>query len=165
MENKVVLYNSNDIKIGETYVRRAKQLVSRQRANWIDENQTAIRFYPEMENMDGTVADTIALPDVQTNQLCFAPFEGGYYYPAVTGEVFIDRVKVVFLDGYESYVPKEQVMELQEAFNSMEFQGKWKNGWFYFKGILSSHQPLIMCYDDGDVEHINLNQLRGVIPK
>jgi len=52
MEGKVILYDSNDIKIGETFTRRARQLVKQQRASWTDETQSAIRFAPGMEKMD-----------------------------------------------------------------------------------------------------------------
>jgi len=52
MEGKILLYDSNDNKIGETFVRRARQLVKQQRASWIDDNREAIRFAPGMENMD-----------------------------------------------------------------------------------------------------------------
>ena len=54
MESKVLIYNSDDIKIGETFIRRARQLVKRQRAMWVNDEQTAIRFAPGMENMDST---------------------------------------------------------------------------------------------------------------
>ena len=47
MESKVLLYDSNDVKIGETFTRRARQLVKQQRASWINENQDAIRFAPD----------------------------------------------------------------------------------------------------------------------
>ncbi|MCL2216161.1 MAG: 2TM domain-containing protein [Defluviitaleaceae bacterium] len=52
MEGKVLLYDYNDVKIGETYVRRARQLVKQQRAFWTDGSQTAIRFLPGAENME-----------------------------------------------------------------------------------------------------------------
>jgi len=52
MEGKVVLYDSNNAKIGETYTRRARQLVKQQRASWVDESQGAIKFAPGMEHMD-----------------------------------------------------------------------------------------------------------------
>jgi hypothetical protein len=52
MEGKVTLYDSNDKKIGETFARRARQLVKQQRAVWTDESQEAIRFFPDAENMD-----------------------------------------------------------------------------------------------------------------
>jgi len=59
MEGKVLLYDSNDIKIGETFTRRARQLVKQQRASWINENQDAIRFAPGMENFDATSIDDV----------------------------------------------------------------------------------------------------------
>jgi len=52
MENKVVLYDSNNIKVGDTFARRARQLVKQQRATWIDDNHDAIRFAPDMDNME-----------------------------------------------------------------------------------------------------------------
>ncbi|MCL2575173.1 MAG: 2TM domain-containing protein [Defluviitaleaceae bacterium] len=52
MENKVALYNSENLKIGTTYTRRAIQLVKQQRAYWVDDNQQAIRFFEGMENAD-----------------------------------------------------------------------------------------------------------------
>ena len=52
MEAKVLLYDSNNVKIGETFARRARQLVKQQRASWVDDNQNAIRFAPGMENTD-----------------------------------------------------------------------------------------------------------------
>ncbi|MCL1988653.1 MAG: hypothetical protein FWG64_11910 [Firmicutes bacterium] len=49
-ESKIALYDSNDNKIGETFMRRAKQLVKQQRAAWTDESQTALKFGAGMEN-------------------------------------------------------------------------------------------------------------------
>jgi len=57
MDSKVILYDSHNNKIGETYARRARQLVKQQRASWVDESGGAIRFAPGMENMDDAVAD------------------------------------------------------------------------------------------------------------
>ena len=59
MERKVLLYDSNDIRIGETFTRRARQLVKQQRASWLNENQDAIRFAPGMENLDATSIDDV----------------------------------------------------------------------------------------------------------
>jgi len=47
MENKVLLYDSNDVKIGETFIRRARQLVKQQRGEWSDESQTAVKFFSD----------------------------------------------------------------------------------------------------------------------
>ena len=57
MEGKVILYDSNNIKIGETFVRRARQLVKQQRASWVSDDQTAIRFAPGMEKADDLIDD------------------------------------------------------------------------------------------------------------
>ncbi|MCL2571964.1 MAG: hypothetical protein FWE11_06135 [Defluviitaleaceae bacterium] len=47
MESKVILYDANDTEIGETYSRRARQLVKQQRAIWADDTHTAIKFMPD----------------------------------------------------------------------------------------------------------------------
>ena len=52
MDGKILLYDSNDVKIGETYIRRARQLVKQQRATWTDDSQKAIKFSPGMETLD-----------------------------------------------------------------------------------------------------------------
>ncbi len=49
MESKVLLFNDKDAKVGETYMRRARQLVNQQRAAWVDESHSAIRFMPDAE--------------------------------------------------------------------------------------------------------------------
>ena len=49
MEGKVTLFDANNIKIGETFARRAKQLVKQQRAFWLDDSHSAVRFAPDME--------------------------------------------------------------------------------------------------------------------
>ena len=57
MEGKIVLYNEYDQKVGETFVRRARQLVKQQRAEWIGDSQNAIRFVADVEDWE---VDTIA---------------------------------------------------------------------------------------------------------
>jgi len=54
MEEKILLYDPNNIKIGETYVRRARQLVKQQRALWTDDSQKAIRFVAGAEYSETT---------------------------------------------------------------------------------------------------------------
>ncbi|MCL2592462.1 MAG: PPC domain-containing protein [Defluviitaleaceae bacterium] len=49
MEDKVLLFDSNNNKMGETFVRRAKQLVKQERAEWVDESHTAIKFFKDLE--------------------------------------------------------------------------------------------------------------------
>jgi len=103
MEGKVVLYNSDNLKIGETFTRRARQLVNKQRAVWMDDNQSAIRFYHGMENMDEIITESAVVCNLQSNQLCFAYWSDGYYYPAVIGEVLPSHVKVAFLGFFRKY--------------------------------------------------------------
>jgi len=47
MESKIIMYDSNGTEVGETYSRRARQLVKQQRAAWADDTHTAIRFAPD----------------------------------------------------------------------------------------------------------------------
>ena len=102
--------------------------------------------------------------NIQTNQICFARWRNGYYYPAVIGTIFHDRIRVGYLDGTSGVVSEEDIISLQEAFKTMEFQGRWREGAIFYKGNLSTHlSPMVMNYDDGDVEQIELWQLRGKI--
>ena len=55
MEEKVLLFDSNDKKVGETFKRRAKQLVRQQRASWVNDSQEAIKFAPGMENKEADI--------------------------------------------------------------------------------------------------------------
>jgi len=165
MERKVILYNSNDIKIGETFPRRAQQLVRRQRAAWIDDGQTAIRFYPNMENMDDIPDDPAPqINELQINQLYFARWRDGYYYPGVIRNISLNHANVDFLDDDSYLVEKQYVVPLQMGFEMMEFQGCWE-GMFFYDGVLTSTQPLIFNYYDGYVEHIALKHLRGIMPE
>jgi len=47
MKNKVMLFDASGAQIGETFMRRARQLVNQQRAEWI--NDGAIRFKPDTD--------------------------------------------------------------------------------------------------------------------
>jgi len=51
MEGKIALYNADGAQIGETFIRRARQLVKQQRATWVDDNHTAIRFNLDIEDV------------------------------------------------------------------------------------------------------------------
>ena len=50
MESKVLLYDADGKKIGETFVRRARQLVKQQRAMWTDDSQSAVRFAADTDD-------------------------------------------------------------------------------------------------------------------
>jgi len=99
-------------------------------------------------------------------QTVFARWKNSYYYPAMVDAVTDDGVKVTYLeDGLSALVSHEYIVELQEAFDTMQFQGNWQHGGFFYKGKLASHLPLVMHYNDGDVEQIELSQLRGTRPE
>ena len=57
MEGKVILLNAKGIEVGETYTRRARQLVKQQRAVWADDTHTAIQFMPDTEEEWETLAE------------------------------------------------------------------------------------------------------------
>ncbi|MCL2562824.1 MAG: hypothetical protein FWE08_02140 [Oscillospiraceae bacterium] len=94
-------------------------------------------------------------------QTVFARWKNSYYYPAIVNEILDDQINVSFLDGCTGSAAREHVMELEEALQNLTLQGNWKHGGFFFKGVLASRNPLIMNYNDGDVEQIELSQLRG----
>ena len=77
MEGKVTLYDANGIEIGETYSRRARQLVKQQRAVWADDTHTAIKFMPDAEeDWEPFVAEAAPPPPAPAPPP--APVEGEY---------------------------------------------------------------------------------------
>jgi len=158
MENKVTLYNSNDVKIGETFLRRARQLVRQQRAMWIDDRQSAVRFAPGMENMDITNSPT---KELHLYQLCFALRNDGFYYPAYTIALQAERVTVAFLDGHTGHTSPENVIRLDEAFDTLKFQ--CKSVWTFWNGELVGHHPVSFRYKvGGATQHAELKDLRAM---
>jgi len=162
MENKVSLYNSNGVKIGETFPRRARQLVRQQRAMWIDDSQSSIRFAPNMENMDTDENSSIE-ESLAPNQLCFAHWDDGYFYPAVISDVLPTLVKVAYLDGDSGQVSLGHIARLQEAFDTLDFQCAYGLLGSYYRGVIISQQPIVFQYDDGVVEQTELRNLRGLL--
>jgi len=55
MKDKISMYNAEGTQVGETFTRRARQLVSQQRAEWI--NNSSIRFMAD-EEIDISSPDT-----------------------------------------------------------------------------------------------------------
>ena len=102
--------------------------------------------------------DTVSL-----GQKVFAFWDdgNGYYYPAVVGKDLGDKIEVTFMDGDSGVVSKADIVELQEALETMKLEGNWKNCGGFFPGYISSQHTMTMSYDDGDVEQIELRQLRG----
>jgi hypothetical protein len=71
MESKVLLFDENGVGIGETFMRRARQLVGRQRAEWVDESHSAIRFSSGGADVNGEEPVSItghASPDVSARK-------------------------------------------------------------------------------------------------
>jgi hypothetical protein len=122
------------------------------------------------ESFDGSIAehlyeeyDGIFYVDGEEAEVLFARWQDNFYYPAVVLEYFDDQLKVNYLDGDSGMVDKDQTMDLQEAFNTLSFQGNWQNSGLFYKGIIADYDPMIMNYNDGDVEEVQLRQLRGQI--
>jgi hypothetical protein len=52
MEDKVILLDPAGKKVGETFMRRAHQLVKQQRAEWTDDSHISIKFVADTEDWD-----------------------------------------------------------------------------------------------------------------
>jgi len=106
--------------------------------------------------------------EVGNEKVIFARWEhDGYYYPALLADNQFApeiEVRVAFLDGDVGTVLSHQVVEQDRAFEVMAFEGNWKNYAAYYKGVITSRNPLIINYDDGVAEHITIKQLRGAMP-
>jgi len=96
----------------------------------------------------------------------FARRTDGYFYPGILGEreQFGDNTQINFLDGQIAMVPEHDILELNQAFSTLHMEGNWKHGGIFFKGRIASQNPMVMHYNDGDVEIIQLRQLRGAKP-
>jgi len=55
MKPQIIIYNENRTKIGATYPRRAKQLVSNSKAKWLDDSHKAIEMLPLAANAEGGI--------------------------------------------------------------------------------------------------------------
>ncbi|MDR2182610.1 MAG: hypothetical protein LBE55_00375 [Clostridiales bacterium] len=103
--------------------------------------------------------DTAPAPAAKTVFALWEP--DGYYYPAKVGEAFNNLVKADFLDGSVATLSTGHIIELDEALATLAFQGNWEYGGIFYKGTIANTNPLVMNYDDGEVEMIELVQLRG----
>lgn len=125
-------------------------------------------FINEKANFNESNVNETSLNDdgeLRLGQTIFARWESnGFYYPAIISEIFDNYIRAAYLDGDSGTVLKEHVLSLQEGYKILNFQGNWKYGGIFYKGIIASQQPLIMNYNDGDVEIIELAQLRGARP-
>ena len=109
----------------------------------------------------------LTLPKAEENPhegVFFARWKNGYYYPGTAVQATDTYTTVLFLDGCTLNVPKEQILELEEGFRTLRFEGNWKNDGLFYKGVVSGRNPMVMNYNDGDVEVVQLVQLRGAKP-
>jgi len=73
MGDKILLIDTNGIKIGETFQRRARQLVNHQRAEWVDESHKAIRFVSDLEEWKKEAVPPITvMADLKENEQIYA---------------------------------------------------------------------------------------------
>ena len=56
MEGKITLLDATGAEIGETYTRRARQLVKQQRAIWANDTHTAVQFMADTDEEWDTIA-------------------------------------------------------------------------------------------------------------
>ncbi|MCL2841564.1 MAG: hypothetical protein FWE05_12430 [Defluviitaleaceae bacterium] len=59
MESKIMLYDAEGKKVGETFMRRARQLVKQQRATWMTDDHSAIQFVADTEDFDELTEEEI----------------------------------------------------------------------------------------------------------
>ncbi|MCL2286869.1 MAG: hypothetical protein FWC32_10970 [Firmicutes bacterium] len=99
MEGKVVLFDSDGTQIGETFTRRARQLVKQQRATWVDDNHTAIRFNPDTdEDIAIDMKDTpmpLPLPTTEKPSASEKPAGSNHLYALAELRVN-DRRRMIF---------------------------------------------------------------------
>ena len=108
--------------------------------------------------------DSVRRTRVSSGQTVFARWSDGYYYPAVVAEVLDNQIKAAFLDGDSGLVSKDHVIDLEDGFKLLQLQGNWQHHGYFFKGTIENPALMIMHYNDGDVEQVELVQLRGALP-
>lgn len=123
IKNSLVL-DPNTLPLGMTYPRRAKQLVKKGRARWVNENTIIMESpvpYQEMEatiNMDGNTNNftTIEVPEETT------PWTE--YFKKITEEIMLDKDLVTLAVnsinnastmGYEQDTPSQSICKIIEA--------------------------------------------------
>jgi len=100
----------------------------------------------------------------KVGQTVFARWDNGAsYFPGIVSAINGSQLDISFLDGDNGTVPIGDVLELHEAFTTLKLHGNYQNGGEWYSGKISKTEPLTMQYDDGDVEQIELKQLRGVL--
>lgn len=70
MESKIALFDTEGKQIGDTFMRRARQLVKQQRASWMNDDHTAIQFNVDITEEEE--ADETTKPSVKSGLLMLA---------------------------------------------------------------------------------------------
>jgi len=60
MKPQITVYDEKHVKVGTTYPRRAKQLVSNSKAKWLDELHNAIELLPPTANVEGEITMNVS---------------------------------------------------------------------------------------------------------
>jgi len=93
---RIKLYSSDGAQIGETFTRRARQLVKQQRAEWMDDSHTAVQFFPDAEDFSADEPVDIPLPR--------SPYEAGDLYEIASRRVKMRRTfvwhTIVLIPGF-----------------------------------------------------------------
>jgi len=99
----------------------------------------------------------------EVGQTVFARFDSSeFYFPGIISVINESQLDIAYLDGDKGTVLIADVLELNQALNTLKLQGNFHyEGWY--PGKISKTEPLTMQYDDGDVEQVELKQLRGVL--
>jgi hypothetical protein len=98
---------------------------------------------------------------IPNGEKVFARWKDGYFYPGIVSTISDDKYLISYLNGSKDYVPKNQIVGIEESLITMQLQGNWEYGGWFYKGVISNSDPLTMHYNDGDIEKIDWRQIRG----
>jgi len=88
--------------------------------------------------------------------------DDGYYYPATVTGTNDGQINVEYLDGTQVLLSQEDILEAQDAYDSLNFEADWQNGGKYYACKVTNTNPLTVEYKmDGVIEEIELSQLRA----
>jgi|GEM_PF-1830503 len=150
--NNIQLFNADGVKIGETFPRRAKQLVKQQRGVWTDWTETAVRFYPGMENMDvkdEDPTDNAPVPNARPTVQSFVQSTPVMAQPVASPPPMHQQ---------QGHLPAEQ--EAQLHINDLCF-ALWQTDGMYYPAVISDVTPLevYVAYLDGTNGRVPHNEI------
>ena len=85
MEQQITIYDRDNNPVGKTFRRRAKQLVGKQRAVWLDEKQTSIRL---------TAAENEEETEMENNYVVLDKPEKAEHAPMYSAESLLALAKI-----------------------------------------------------------------------